>query len=103
MEVFGVDMVQDLTVSGGEAPGPTYISCFTDATAGTMPAGVTFMAFDEATGSGFQNKSIGTHDLRLKSTSALINAGASDALISTDITGLSRIGPIDVGPWEYTI
>lgn len=100
---FGVDMVQDLAVSGGEAPGPTYISCFTDATAGTMPGGVTFMAFDEATGSGFQNKSIDTHDLRLKSTSALINAGSSDALISTDITGLSRIGPIDVGPWEYTI
>lgn len=99
---FGIDMVQDLTVAGGESPGPTYVNCFTDATAGVMPSGCTFMTFDEATGSGFQNKTMPNHDLRLKSTSGLINAGAFDATTTKDITGVSRDATPSVGPWEYT-
>ena len=92
---FGVDAIQGAT----ESPGPVYENCFSDAT--NRPTGVSFLTFDEAIGSGFENKTIGTHDLRLKSTSALIGAGATDALITTDLTDRIRTGLPDVGPWEY--
>lgn len=101
---FGVDRVQDLTVGGSESPGPTYDHCYTDATLGTMPTGCTYMAFDTSSGSGFENTTLGSHDLRLKASSALIGAGVADTINApVDIVGMPRpqgAAP-DVGPWEY--
>ena len=76
----------------------TATNCYTSQS--SPPAGWTNAAFSTAT---FENVTSGTHDLRLKAGSALINAGANSATYSpTDIIGTARTsGAYDVGAWEY--
>lgn len=51
----------------------------------------------------FESVTSGSHDLRLKSGSSLINAGTTDATYAAnDISGLTRSGSWDIGAWEYS-
>ncbi len=82
------------------SPG-TITNCFTNAA--TRPAGFGLLAYDISTGSGFQSITSGTHDFRLKPTSALVNAGAVDSVGgAVDVLGTARPGgsAYDVGPYE---
>lgn len=89
--VFGFDSFSNDTSN--------IVACASDCD--SPPSGVASMAFDTSTGSGFENISAGTHDFRLKSTSALIDAG-DDAGTATDIIGTTRpSGAHDIGAWEY--
>jgi hypothetical protein len=75
-----------------------FTTCYSDIS-GT--AGVTQTTY----GSAFENVNDATRDFRLKSGSALINTGTTDATNApTDITGLARPSgaAYDVGCWEYT-
>lgn len=66
--------------------------------------GLTQIAYDTTTGSGFQNITDATRDFRLKSSSAMINVGTTDATNGTpDIAGTARPSgaSYDVGAWEY--
>lgn len=79
----------------------TYTTCFTDSA--SPPTGVTQVAFDTSTGSGFAGITAGTLDARIKSTSALRNAGTTDATNApTDIFGTARpqSALYDVGCFE---
>ena len=78
----------------------TCTNCASDAS--SPPSGVTTLAYDTSTGSGFENISSGTEDFRIKSTSGLIGLGGSGGT-STDIIGTSKPqgGNYDVGVWEY--
>lgn len=50
----------------------------------------------------WENVSSGTHDFRLKSTSAkLKDNGTASGVPSTDIIGQARSGSTDIGQWEY--
>lgn len=80
--------------SGGATINKT--NCYTDATA----TGWTTAAFDASTGSGFENITSASLDLRIRSTSSLKDAGSASGA-STDIIGTSRTGSFDVGAWEY--
>ena len=77
----------------------TATNCYTSQS--SPPSGWTNAPFSTAT---FENVTSGTHDLRLKAGSALINAGADSATYSpTDIIGTARSsGSYDVGAWEYS-
>jgi hypothetical protein len=89
--VGGVTAVEDGTVVA------TKTNCYSSATA----TNYTTVPMSTAT---FENVTSGTHDARLKSTSALINAGVTDATYaSTDILGTARPagGSYDVGAHEY--
>jgi hypothetical protein len=108
--VFGADLIQDLSLNGGDSNGsPVWENCYTDAsqqrlkngTLAALPAGVTQIAFDTSTGSGFRSITYPTHDMTLLETSALINAGQIDSTNAPrDITGKLRSGTNDVGPWQ---
>lgn len=89
-------------VNVGQA-GQTYSNCYADDI--TPPAGVTTMAYDTTTGSGFQNTEAATLDARIKETSGLIDAGATDARSSLGILGTARPdgAAYDVGAHEYTV
>lgn len=77
----------------------TATNCYTSQS--SPPSGWTNAPFSTTT---FENVTAGTHDLRLKSGSALINAGANSATYSPiDIIGTARTsGSYDVGAWEYS-
>lgn len=81
--------------------GMTASNCYTNAS--SPPSGFTTIAFDTTTGSGFLSKTNGSHDLRLGSGSALINAGTSSGAPATDAYGQSRSGSYDVGAFEYIV
>lgn len=50
----------------------------------------------------WENVSAGTHDFRLKSTSAKMkDNGTASGVPSTDIIGQARSGSTDIGQWEY--
>jgi hypothetical protein len=78
-----------------------FTNCYTDDA--SPPSGCSTIALDTSTGSGFENITVGTHDLRIKSTSALKNSGTSTGAPSADIMGTSRPqgASYDVGVWEY--
>lgn len=74
-------------------------NCYTSASANN--SGWTTTTFDTSTGSGFENITSGTHDLRIKSTSVLKDAGYNDSDVSVDISDVAR-ATHDVGAWEYS-
>lgn len=78
----------------------TYTNCFTSV--GSPPSGCTTTAFSTSTGAMFESITNGSHDFRIKSGSALQNAGADEpTYAAVSINGLSRTsGAYDVGPWE---
>lgn len=84
------------------ATGATFTNCYTNDST-SIPSGCTTVAYDTSTGSGFESITNGTHDYRIKSTSALIDAGTSTGAPSVDIVGTTRPqgGLYDVGAWEY--
>lgn len=84
------------------ATGATFTNCYTNDST-SIPSGCTTVAYDTSTGSGFENTTNGTHDYRIKSTSALKDAGTSTGAPSTDIVGTTRPqgGSYDVGVWEF--
>jgi hypothetical protein len=90
--IFGVANVGDTT-------GITYTNCYTDDNT-SLPSGVTNIAYDTSTGSGFEGITDAARDFRLKSTSGLIDAGTTDADGSPDIYGRTRT-TYDVGAFEY--
>lgn len=81
--------------------GATFSACYTDNA--SPPSGFTQVAYDTSTGSGFESITDGSHDYRIKSTSALKDAGTSSGAPSVDIVGSTRPqgGAYDVGAWEY--
>ncbi len=74
----------------------TATNCYTS----TTLSGWTTAALSTAT---FENVTNGTHDFRLKTGSALIDAGVTEATYAaTDIIGTVRAsGTYDVGAWEF--
>ena len=76
----------------------TLSTCYTDATL----AGWTTVTYDTSTGSGFQGTTAAASDWRIKSTSALKDAGTTDSSASPDIAGTTRPqgSAYDVGVWE---
>ena len=97
--IYGTGTLSNCYIGGVSAPktgsaGLTVTTCHTDATA----SGYTTTAFSTST---FENITDGTHDLRLKSGSALIDVGTTDSTYAaSDISGLARSGTYDVGAWE---
>ena len=88
------------TLAGGSTS-KTYVTCYTDTA--SPPSGCTTVAYDTSTGSGFENKTDSTRDFRIKTGSALIGVGTTDATnAATDIVGTSRPQGTgyDVGAWE---
>lgn len=68
------------------------------------PTGVTQVSYDTSTGSGFQATTDSARDFRIKSTSALKDAGTTDSTnAGTDIAGTARPAgaSYDVGAWEF--
>ena len=96
---YGTGTLSNCYIGGVSAPkygsaGLTVTACHTNATA----SGYTTTAFSTST---FENITDGTHDLRLKSGSALIGVGTTDSTYAaSDISGLARSGTYDVGAWE---
>jgi hypothetical protein len=78
--------------------GITATACYTNAS--SPPSGWTNTAYDTSTGSGFESITAAGMDLRIKSTSALKDAGSSTGAPAIDIVGTTRSGAIDVGCWE---
>ncbi len=78
----------------------TYANCYTDAS--SPPSGVTTVAYNTTTGSGFENIADGTHDYRIKSSSALKETATATGAPATDIRGIARPqGTLfDVGAYE---
>jgi hypothetical protein len=94
--VFGVS-----AVSSGSAT-TSYTTCRTDVA--SPPTGFTQITYNTTTGSGFENITDATRDYRIKSTSAMVDAGTTDATnAAADIVGTSRpVGAgYDIGAWEY--
>lgn len=86
----------------GSGTAANYTTCYTSAA--SPPTGCTQVAYDTSTGSGFENTTDSTRDFRIKSTSAMINVGTTDATNAPiDIAGTSRPSgaAYDVGCWEY--
>ncbi len=75
-------------------------NCYTDASASNTGWNIT--TYDTSTGSGFESITDGSHDFRLKSGSALKDAGSTDATAGADISNTSRPqgASYDVGCWE---
>lgn len=86
----------------GTTTGHTYTNC--RANDASPPSGVTTTTYDTSTGSGFENTTDATRDFRIKSTSALVNAGSATGAPSVDIVGTSRPqgAAVDIGAWEYS-
>lgn len=82
--------------------GFTAVNCFTDAS--SPPSGWTNVAYDTSTGSGFEGTVNASGDWRIKSTSALKEAGTSTGAPGVDIVGTTRPqGSLyDVGAWEHS-
>ncbi len=97
--VYGAGTLSNCYIGGVSAPKTgsaslTVTTCHTNATA----SGYTTTAFSTSI---FENITDGTHDLRLKSGSALIDVGTTDSTYAaSDISGLARSGTYDVGAWE---
>lgn len=88
--------------TGGNTP--TYTTCYTDAA--SPPSGCTTVAYDTSTGSGFENITDATRDFRIKSGSALLDVGTTDATnAANDIAGTARPqgSAYDVGAWELVV
>lgn len=82
---------------------PTYTSCVTDVA--SPPSGFTgSVAFSTSSGAYFESITAGSHDLRIKVGSALIDTGSTESTYAaTSINGISRPSgsAYDVGCWEY--
>ena len=97
--IYGTGTLSNCYIGGVSAPKTgsaslTVTTCHTNATA----SGYTTTAFSTSI---FENITDGTHDLRLKSGSALIDVGTTDSTYAaSDISGLARSGTYDVGAWE---
>jgi len=89
--IFGVSDTGDTT-------GITYVNCYSDDA--SPPSGVTTIAYDTSTGSGFQATTDAARDFRLKNTSGLIAAGTSSGAPAVDIVGTPFGSPPSVGAWE---
>lgn len=90
------------TATNSSGGAPTISDCY--ATDASPPSGVTTIAYDTTTGTGFENILDATHDYRIKATSTLVDAAANDASYAVfDIAGTTRpqAGNNDVGAWEY--
>lgn len=79
----------------------SFTTCYTDDS--TPPSGCTTIAYDTTTGSGFEGITVAAQDLRIKSTSSLIDVGTDDATYaSEDIFGNTRpSSEYDVGVHEF--
>ena len=91
------------TLAGGGSS-KTYTTCYTDTA--SPPSGCTTVAYDTSTGSGFENKTDATRDFRIKSGSALLDVGTTDATNgANDIAGTARPSgsAYDVGAWELVV
>lgn len=72
-------------------------TCATDCA--TLPSGFIAVAMADV----FESVTPGSHDLRLKSGSPLIDVGTTDTTYAAkDVSGLTRSGLWDIGPWEYS-
>lgn len=80
--------------------GLTFTNCYTDSSQSF--SGMTQIAYDTSTGSGFEATANATADFRIKSTSTLKDAGTSSGAPTVDIVDTARSGSYDVGAWEYT-
>lgn len=79
-----------------------YTTCFNDQA--SPPTGVTHVAYDTSTGSGFQGTTDSARDFRIKSTSAMKDTGTTDSTnAANDIVGTARPAgtAYDVGAWEF--
>ena len=83
--------------------GSTFTTCKTDSSQSI--SGVTQVAYDTSTGSGFEATTDSARDFRIKSTSALANAGTTYSTDApADIVGTTRPqgASYDIGCWEYS-
>lgn len=93
--------ISSLAVGSGSG-GVNFTTCITDA--GSPPSGCTTVAYDTSTGSGFESITGPGYDFRLKSTSAMIDVGTTEAVNAPDdIFGTARPqgAAYDVGAFEY--
>jgi hypothetical protein len=98
--VFGVAAVWDTTPSG------TFIVATCRSSLTPPNAGFTQITYDTSTGSGFENITDSTRDFRIKSTSAMKDAGTTDATnAAIDIAGTARPSgsAYDIGAWEFKV
>lgn len=82
----------------------TYTTCFNDQS--SPPTGVTQVAYDTTTGSGFEATTDSARDFRIQKTSALKDSGTTDSLdAGVDIVGTARpaAAAYDVGAWEFAL
>lgn len=81
----------------------TATTCYTDVA--SPPTGFKQVAYNTTTGSGFENITDATRDFRIKSTSALVDAGSNTTQTAVDIIGKARpIGATyDVGAFEFGV
>lgn len=107
---YGTVTVKNCAVFGATNTIETANSTFTCTTsrtdAGSPPSGFTSITYNTTTGSGFFNITDATRDFRLKSTSAMLDVGTTDATnAATDIRGLARPygSAYDIGCWERSV
>lgn len=103
---YSASTVQNCAVFGATTFGAgTAATCTTSySNAGSLPSGVTSVAYDTSTGSGFENITDATRDFRIKTGSALLDVGTTDSTnAANDIAGTARPqgSAYDVGAWEY--
>lgn len=102
---YGTNIIKNCYVGGftnttGGGSSKTIVNSFTSQS--TPPSGWSGpVALSTAT---FESVTSGSHDLRLKSGSGLIDVGADESTYSaTDIIGTARTsGSYDVGAWEFS-
>lgn len=105
---YSASTVQNCAVFGATTFGAgTAATCTTSySNAGSLPSGVTSVAYDTSTGSGFENITDATRDFRIKTGSALLDVGTTDSTnAANDIAGTARPqgSAYDVGAWELVV
>ena len=99
--VINCAMFGATNTESGTGSAPTFTTCRgNDA---SPPTGVTTTAYDTTTGSGFENTTDSTRDFRIKTGSALKDAGTTNSLGSPDAAGTARPSgsAYDIGAWEF--
>ena len=90
--------------SGGGGADPTLTTNYTDQA--SPPAGFTNTAFSTSSGMKFTDITNGTHDLKIKSGSSLLDVGTTNTTYAaTDAVGTARPqgSAYDVGAWELVV